>query len=88
MSVDEMHYVLYLFLGCTLFLYLPIGTSTYNSSFRNCLPKGIFSFLRLYASKAYACPSHFGTISFIPTTPSKQYVMKIIDIHSDPSFVV
>ena len=36
-------------LCCAICLYLHIGTRTYNSSSKYCLPKGMFSFLSLYA---------------------------------------
>ena len=85
--VDEVHHVFCLLCGCALCLYVYIGTRTYNYSCKYYLHKVIFSFLKLYASYTYACPSHCFTISFFPNTHSKPYVMKATVDHFHPSFL-
>lgn len=73
--------------GLCLCLYLHVGARTFNFSCKYSLHKGIFSFLKLYASQTYVCPSHWGTISFFPAIHSKLQVTKAIEIHIHPSFL-
>jgi hypothetical protein len=87
MPIDEEHRVFSLLCGCDLCLYVYIVTRTYNYSGKYYLSNGLFSFLKLYASYTYACPSHCFAISFFPNTHSTLYVIKAMVVHIHPSFL-